>query len=46
MKALHDCTLFFQARRLGVILLTANVVDFDRLQQMRPEGRVLFNEAA
>lgn len=46
MKALHDCTLYFQARRLGCILLTANVVDFDCLQQLRPEGRVLFYEAA
>ncbi|MET7247803.1 DNA-binding protein [Methylobacterium sp. EM32] len=44
MKALHDCTLFFQARRLGCALLTANVVDFDCLQQLRPEGRVLFYE--
>lgn len=44
MKALHDCTLFFQARRLGCALLTANVVDFDCLQQLPPEGRVLFYE--
>ena len=42
MKALHDCTLFFQARRLGLTLITANVTDFDLLQQMQPEGRVLF----
>jgi hypothetical protein len=46
MKALHDCTLFLQARRLGCALLTANVVDFDCLQRMWPEGRVLFYEAA
>ncbi|TNC12110.1 DNA-binding protein [Methylobacterium terricola] len=46
MKALHDCALFFQARRLGCILLTANVADFDCLQQLRPEGRVLFYAAA
>jgi predicted nucleic acid-binding protein len=44
MKALHDCVLFFQARHLGCTLLTANVVDFDFLQQVRPEGRVLFYE--
>lgn len=42
MKALHDCMLFFQARHLGCTLLTANVVDFDFLQQVRPEGRILF----
>ncbi|WP_048435394.1 hypothetical protein [Methylobacterium platani] len=46
MKALIDCTLFFQARWLGCILLTANVADFDCLQQLRPEGRVLFYESA
>jgi predicted nucleic acid-binding protein len=46
MKALHDCMLFFQARRIGSVLLTANVVDFDCLQQLRPDGRVLFYEAA
>ena len=42
MKALHDCMLFFQARHLGCTLLTANVVDFDVLQQVRPDGRILF----
>ena len=46
MKALHDCTLFFQACRLGVTLVSANVIDFDLLQQMRPMGRVLFYETA
>jgi predicted nucleic acid-binding protein len=45
MKALHDCVLYFQALQLGCTLLTANVVDFDFLQQVRPEGRVLFYEA-
>jgi hypothetical protein len=40
-KALLDCTLFFQ---LGCALLTANVADVGCLQQMRPEGRVLFYE--
>lgn len=45
MKALHDCTLFFQARRLGSALVTANVTDFDFLQQMQPESRVLFYDA-
>lgn len=46
MKALHDCTLFLQARDLGCTLLSANVVDFDILQQLGPEVRVLFYEAA
>ena len=44
IKALHDCTLFLQARRLGLTLVSANVSDFDLLQQMQPEGRVLFYE--
>ncbi|WP_157080465.1 hypothetical protein [Methylobacterium variabile] len=43
-KALLDCTLFFQAGQLGCALLTANVADVGCLQQMRPEGRVLFYE--
>lgn len=42
MKALHDCTLFLQARGLGSTLVTANVGDFDLLQQMQPDGHVLF----
>lgn len=42
MKALHDCTLLLQARSLGCVLVTANVVDFDLLQQMLPDARVLF----
>lgn len=42
MKALHDCTLFFQARKLGSTLVTANVADFDLLQQMQSEGHILF----
>ncbi len=46
MKALHDCMLFFQARHLGCTLLTANVADFDFLQQVRPEGRILFYKTA
>ena len=28
MRALHDCTLFFQARKLGLTLVSANVIDF------------------
>jgi hypothetical protein len=46
MKALHDCTLFLQAREMGCTLVSANVVDFDLLQQLGPEVRVLFYEAA
>ena len=45
MKALHDCTLFFQARKLGSALVTANVSDFDLLQQLQPESQVLYYKA-
>ena len=45
-RALHDCTLFFQARKLGLTLVSANVIDFDLLQQMQPEGQVLFYAVA
>jgi predicted nucleic acid-binding protein len=45
-KALHDCTLLLHAARTGCTLLTANVSDFDLLQQLKPESRVIFYEAA
>ncbi|MER0237569.1 DNA-binding protein [Fulvimarina sp. MAC8] len=41
MKALNDCTLFLQAEKFGLTLLTANVAEFDILLQLRPLGRVL-----
>ncbi|WP_342107505.1 DNA-binding protein [Methylobacterium sp. SI9] len=44
MKALHDGTLYLQALKTGCTLLTANVADFDLLQQLQPAGRILFYE--
>ncbi len=41
-RALQDCVLFLQARKLGLVLLTANVSDYDILLQLFPEGRALF----
>jgi hypothetical protein len=41
VRALHDCVLFLQAQKLGLVLLTANVGDFDILLQLVPAGRVL-----
>lgn len=41
-RTLKDCTLFLQAHKLGLTLLTANIADFDILQQMLRGGRVLF----
>jgi predicted nucleic acid-binding protein len=42
---LNDALIFLQARANGAIVLTANVADFDRLQQLLPDGRVLFYRA-
>ena len=42
LRALQDCVLFLQARKLGLVVLTANVSDYDILLQLVPEGRVLF----
>lgn len=41
LRALHDCVLFLQAQRLGCVVLTANVADFDILLQLIPAGRAL-----
>ncbi|MGO9483896.1 MAG: hypothetical protein ACLPX9_04845 [Rhodomicrobium sp.] len=42
MRALQDCVLFLQARKLGLSVLTANVSDYDILLQLVPERRALF----
>lgn len=42
LRALHDCVLFLQAQKLGLMVLTANVGDFDILLQLVPKGRALF----
>jgi len=42
LRALQDCVLFLQAQRLGLIVLTANVSDYDILLQLIPTGRVWF----
>lgn len=42
LRALHDCTLFLQAHKLGLVVLTANVRDYDILLQLIPAGRALF----
>lgn len=45
LRALQDATLFCQAHKLGLTVLTANLGDFDYLQQLVPAGRVLFYRA-
>jgi predicted nucleic acid-binding protein len=42
LRALQDCVLFLQARKLGLAVLTANVRDYDILLQLVPAGRALF----
>ncbi len=41
-KAFHDAVLAAQAVREGAVVVTRNVSDFDRLQQLDPRLRVLF----
>jgi len=41
MRILHDCTLFLQAQKLGLAVLTANIADFDIMLQLIPSGRAL-----
>ncbi len=42
LRALQDCELFLQAQKLGLVVLTANVSDYDILMQLLPTGRALF----
>jgi len=42
LRALQDCVLFLQAQKLGLVVLTANVGDYDILLQLIPAGRTLF----
>ena len=45
-RALQNCVLFLQARKLGLVVLTANVSDYDLLLQLIPYGRALFYRPA
>jgi predicted nucleic acid-binding protein len=42
LRALQDSLLFLQAQKLGLVVLTANVSDYDILLQLIPAGRALF----
>jgi hypothetical protein len=42
LRALQDCVLFLQAQKLGLVVLTANLSDYDMLLQLIPTGRALF----
>jgi predicted nucleic acid-binding protein len=41
-KAQNDAVLAAQAARLGCLMITRNVTDFDRLSQLEPRLRVAF----
>jgi predicted nucleic acid-binding protein len=41
-RLLNDALIFFDARKNGRTVLTRNVADFDLLQQLAPDGQVLF----
>ncbi|MGJ4937475.1 type II toxin-antitoxin system VapC family toxin [Bradyrhizobium oligotrophicum] len=41
LRALQDSVLFLQAQKLGLVVLTANVADYDLLLQLVPAGRAL-----
>jgi hypothetical protein len=42
LRALQDSVLFLQAQKLGLVVLTANISDYDLLLQLIPAGRMLF----
>jgi hypothetical protein len=42
LRVLQDCVLFLQAQKLGLVVLSANVSDYDILLQLIPTGRALF----
>lgn len=39
---LNDALIYFDARKHGRTVLTRNIADFDLLQQLAPDGEVLF----
>jgi predicted nucleic acid-binding protein len=42
VAALNDATIYLHAQEHGMTVLTGNLNDFDRINQIVPEGRVLF----
>jgi predicted nucleic acid-binding protein len=43
-RTLNDALIYLSAARAGLTVLTRNVADFDLLQQLHPQGTVLFYE--
>jgi len=40
-KCLNDALIYLQARKLGLVVLTGNLKDFDYLNQLVPDGRAI-----
>jgi predicted nucleic acid-binding protein len=45
-RGVNDALIFLQAHSIGASVLTANVADFDILQQVAPAGRVVLYRAS
>jgi hypothetical protein len=45
-KCLNDALLFLQGRRFGWPIVTGNIADFDFLNQLVPDGRILLYRRA
>jgi hypothetical protein len=45
-KCLNDALVFLQGRKLGWPILTGNIADFDFLNQLVPDGRILLYRRA
>jgi predicted nucleic acid-binding protein len=45
-KLMHDVLVFLTARQLGYAVLTANVKDFDLIQQLARDGNVIYYRPA
>lgn len=43
-RNLNDCLIYFTAKRHELTLVTRNIRDFDRIEQLTPGGRLLFYE--
>jgi hypothetical protein len=39
---MHDVLIFLTARQIGYPVLTANAKDFDLIQQLAPDGKVIY----
>jgi hypothetical protein len=45
-KCLNDALVFLQGRKMGWPILTGNIADFDLLNQLVPDGRILLYSRA